>query len=85
MRGGTVTSVKAVMLAKAGQNSEGEATIQNTIEIGRGFAHFPHTSYNIASAYALMNESEHAMKWPQVTADEGSPNYPRFEGGRSVG
>jgi serine/threonine protein kinase/Tfp pilus assembly protein PilF len=79
-KGGMVTSVKAMMLTKAGKNSEAEATIQHAIEIGRGYAHFHHTSYNIASAYALMNEPEQAMKWLQVTADEGFPNYPLFEG-----
>ena len=78
--GGMVTSVKAMMLAKAGEKREAEATIQHAIEIGRGYAHFHHTSYNIASAYALMNEPEQAMKWLQVTADEGFPNYPLFEG-----
>jgi len=78
--GGMVTSVKAMMLAKAGKKSEAEATIQHAIEIGRGYAHFHHTSYNIASAYALMKEPEQAMKWLQVTADEGFPNYPLFEG-----
>jgi serine/threonine protein kinase len=79
-KGGMVTSVKAMMSAKTGKNSETEATIQQAIEIGRGYAHFHHTSYNIASAYALMNEPEQAMKWLQVTADEGFPNYPLFEG-----
>ncbi len=79
-KGGMVTSVKAMMLAKAGKNSEAEDTIQHAIEIGRGYAHFHHTSYNIASAYSLMNEPEQAMKWLQVTADEGFPNYPLFEG-----
>jgi serine/threonine protein kinase/Tfp pilus assembly protein PilF len=79
-KGGMVTSVKAVMLAKAGKNHEAEATIQRAIEIGRGYAHFHHTSYNIASAYALMKEPEQAVKWLQVTADEGFPNYPLFEG-----
>lgn len=78
-KGGMVTSVKAMMLAKAGENSEAEATIQHAIEIGRGYAHFHHTSYNIASAYALMNEPRQAMKWLQVTADEGFPNYPLFQ------
>jgi eukaryotic-like serine/threonine-protein kinase len=78
-KGGMVTSVKAMMLAKAGENSEAEATIQHAIEIGRGYAHFHHTSYNIASAYALMNEPQQAMKWLQVTADEGFPNYPLFQ------
>ena len=78
--GGLVTSVKAMMLAKAGKNSEAEATIQHAIEIGRGYAHFHHTSYNIASAYALMHQPEQAMKWLRVTVDEGFPNYPLFEG-----
>ena len=79
-KGGMVTSVKAMMLAKAGKNSEAEAAIQHAIGIGRGYAHFHHTSYNIASAYALMNEPGEAMRWLQVTADEGFPNYPLFEG-----
>jgi serine/threonine protein kinase/Flp pilus assembly protein TadD len=78
--GGLVTSVKAMMLAKAGKNSEAEALIQHAIEIGRGYAHFHHTSYNIASAYALMHQPEQAMKWLRVTVDEGFPNYPLFEG-----
>jgi hypothetical protein len=43
-KGGMVTSVKAMMSAKAGKNSEAEATIQHAIEIGRGYAHFYHTS-----------------------------------------
>jgi tetratricopeptide (TPR) repeat protein len=78
--GGLVTSVKAMMLAKAGKQREAEATIQHAIEIGRGYAHFHHTSYNIASAYALMNQPEPALKWLQVTAEEGFPCYPMFEG-----
>ncbi len=79
-KGGMVTSVKAMMLAKAGKNREAETTIQHAIDIGRGYAHFHHTSYNIGSAYALMKQPEQAMKWLQVTADEGFPNYPLFEG-----
>jgi serine/threonine protein kinase/Flp pilus assembly protein TadD len=79
-KGGMVTSVKAMMLAKAGKKSEAETTIQHAIDIGRGYAHFHHTSYNIGSAYALMKQPEQAMKWLQVTADEGFPNYPLFEG-----
>jgi tetratricopeptide (TPR) repeat protein/predicted Ser/Thr protein kinase len=79
-KGGMVTSVKAMMLAKAGRNGEAEATIQHAIDIGRGYAHFHHTAYNIASSYALMNRPDEAMRWLQVTADEGFPNYPLFEG-----
>jgi tetratricopeptide (TPR) repeat protein len=78
--GGLVTSVKAMMLAKAGKEREAEAAIQHAIDIGRGYAHFHHTSYSIASAYALMNRPDPALKWLQVTADEGFPCYPLFEG-----
>ena len=78
--GGLVTSVKAMMLAQAGKEREAEAAIQRAIEIGRGYAHFHHTSYSIASAYALMNQPDPALKWLQVTADEGFPCYPLFEG-----
>jgi tetratricopeptide (TPR) repeat protein len=78
--GGIVTSVKAMILAKAGNQREAEVTIQRAINLGRGYAHFHHTSYNIASAYALMRQPEPAMKWLQVTADEGFPCYPLFEG-----
>ena len=77
--GGQVISLKAMMLAKAGKQPEAEAAIQHAIDIGRGYIHFHHTSYNIASAYALMKQPEPAMKWLQVTAEEGFPNYPLFK------
>jgi eukaryotic-like serine/threonine-protein kinase len=79
-QGGAVTSVRAMILAAAGKQREAEATIQHAIDIGRGYAHFHHTSYNIASAYALMKQPEAALKWLEVTADEGFPCYPMFQG-----
>ncbi len=78
--GGQVISLKAMMLAKAGKQREAEAAIQHAIDIGRGYIHFHHTAYNIASAYALMHQPDPALKWLQVTAEEGFPNYPLFEG-----
>lgn len=83
--GGAVSSVKAMMLAKAGKKREAQAAIQHALEIGRGYAHFHHTSYNIASAYAMMDEPEQAMKWLQVTADEGFPCCPLFAGDANLG
>jgi Flp pilus assembly protein TadD len=76
--GGVGTSVKAMMLAKAGKSREAEASIQRSIEIGRGFGHFHHTAYNIASAYALMNQPAPAVEWLQNAADDGFPCYPLF-------
>lgn len=77
--GGNVTSVKAMLLAKDGKEREAEETIQRAVEIGKGFGHFHHTAYNIASAYALLNKPEPAVKWLQATADDGMPCYPLFE------
>ena len=76
--GGNVTSVKAMLLAKAGKMREAEETIKHAIEIGKGFGHFHHTAYNIASAYALMNKPEDAIKWIEDAAYDGFPCYPWF-------
>ena len=77
--GGNVTSVKAMLLAKSGRRLEAEEAIQRAIELGQSFQHFHHTSYNIASAYALLDESDKALKWLEFTADEGFPCYPLFD------
>lgn len=82
--GGNVTSDKAMLLAKSGKESEAEEAIQRAIEIGRGFGHFHHTAYNIASAYALLNRPDDAVKWLTVAADEGFPCYPYFENDRTL-
>jgi tetratricopeptide (TPR) repeat protein len=77
--GGAITSVKAMLLAKSGKQSEAEKTIQSAIEIGRGYGHFHHTAYNIASAYAFLNKRKQAIEWLQNAADDGFPCYPFFE------
>ena len=77
--GGAMNSVKAMLLARAGKQREAEETIQRAIEIGKGFQHFHHTTYNIASAYALLNKPDEALKWLEFTADDGFPCYPLFE------
>jgi tetratricopeptide (TPR) repeat protein len=77
--GGVGTSVKAMILAKAGKVHESEEAIQHAQELGKNFGHFHHTTYNIASAYALMNKPDEALKWLQFTTDDGFPCYPLFE------
>ena len=77
--GGNVTSVKAMLLAKAGKEREAEETIERAVQIGKGFIHFHHTAYNIASAYALLNKPKQAIKWLQIANDDGFPCYPFFE------
>jgi tetratricopeptide (TPR) repeat protein len=77
--GGSFTSVKALLLAKAGKRAEAEEMIRRAEEIGSDFGHFHHTAYNIACAYAALGEPGAAVQWLQRTADGGFPNYPYFQ------
>jgi tetratricopeptide (TPR) repeat protein len=77
--GGNITSVKAMLLAREGRQREAEETIRRAIEVGQGFGHFHHTAYNIASAYAMLNKPDEAVKWLQDAADDGFPCYTFFE------
>ncbi|PYS87757.1 MAG: hypothetical protein DMF62_11305 [Acidobacteria bacterium] len=77
--GGNVTSIKAMLLAKAGRVGEAEEAIQHAIEIGHGFGHFHHTAYNIALVYALLNRPDESVKWLAIAAEDGFPCYPYFQ------
>jgi tetratricopeptide (TPR) repeat protein len=77
--GGLMTSVKAMLLARAGKPREAEDAIQHAIEIGKDFGHFHHTAYDIAVAYALLNKPEEAIKWLKASAEDGFPCYPFYE------
>jgi len=77
--GGSLTSVKALILAQKGDREKAEEAIVRAGEIGKGFGHFHHTAYNIASAYAALNEPDKAVKWLESAADKGFPCYTYFE------
>jgi tetratricopeptide (TPR) repeat protein len=76
--GGVWNSVRAMILAKAGNRAGAEAAITQAIKFGEPFGHFHHTAYNIASAYALLGERAKAVRWLQDAADDGFPCYPLF-------
>jgi len=77
-RGGVVTSTRAILEAKRGDASRAEADIRAAIVKGRGFIHFHHTAYNIASVYALLGRPARAVYWLRQTAEGGWPCYPYF-------
>jgi len=77
-RGGVVTSTRAILEAKRGNVSRAAADIRAAIAKGKGFTHFHHTAYNIASVYALLDEPARAMYWLRQTAEGGWPCYPYF-------
>jgi len=82
--GGLVTSVHAMLLAAAGNRSGAEEKIKAALEQRKGFGHFHHAAYNIASAYALMNEPEPAIQWLRDAASDGYPSYALFENDASL-
>ena len=77
-RGGVVTSTRAILFAKAGDARRAEADVSTAIVKGKGFVHFHHTAYNIASVYALLHQPSRAVYWLQRTAETGWPCYPHF-------
>jgi len=76
---GLFTSLEAILAASEGQQAVAEQKIRLAIERGKGFGHFHHTAYHIACAYALMNKQEEAIKWLELTANEGFPCYVLFD------
>jgi adenylate cyclase len=77
-RGGVVTSSRAVLFAEAGDVRRATGDIRAAIEKGKGFVHFHHATYNIASAYALLGKTSEALHWLRWTAENGFPCYPLF-------
>jgi serine/threonine protein kinase len=76
---GLATGLQALLAASMGQERVAEEKIKLAVEKGKGFGHFHHTAYHIASAYALMNKNEEAIKWLEAAANDGFPCYPLFE------
>ncbi len=77
--GGSLTGVRALLLAKAGEAREARTMIDRAIELGTGFGHFHHTAYNIAATYAALQAPDEAVDWIEAAADDGFPCYPYFE------
>jgi len=76
---GLGTGLQALLAASMGQERVAEEKIKLAIEKGKGFGHFHHTAYHIASAYALMNKNDEAIKFLEAAASDGFPCYPLFE------
>src|SRR6266571_5106505 len=77
-RGGVVTSTRALLFAQAGDAARAEEDIRTALEKGKGFGHFHHTAYNIASVYALLRQPTRAVYWLRQAAEGGWPCYPYF-------
>src|SRR5207247_10686156 len=83
-RGGLMTGLRAIVFAKQGDARRAEADIQSAIQKGKGFVHFHHAAYSIATAYALLPKPRAAVEWLRRAADHGVPCCPLFAGGRNT-
>jgi TolB-like protein/Flp pilus assembly protein TadD len=77
--GGILTATEALLLAADGDKAQAKEKIDEAIKLGEGYGHFHHTTHAIASAYALMDEPDLAMKWLNYTAENGYPDLTWFE------
>jgi len=74
--GGAVTSVRALLRAKAGDKRGAEEDIKRAEELGKGFGQFHHTAYNFAATYALLHQPSSAVEWLRRAVGDGLPCYP---------
>jgi TolB-like protein/DNA-binding winged helix-turn-helix (wHTH) protein/tetratricopeptide (TPR) repeat protein len=77
--GGSLTAMQALLAAEAGDAVVAERKIQEAIAKGKGYQHFHHVAYAVASAYALLDRHEQALQYLRLVADDGFPCYPLFE------
>ena len=77
--GGLNASMQAILAADAGDAVGAEVKIRAAVEHGKGYRHFHHTEYNVATAYALLGKPSQALQWLQAAADDGLPCYPLFQ------
>ena len=77
--GGSLTAMQALLAAEAGDAPLAEHKIQEAIAKGKGYQHFHHVAYAVASAYALIGRHEQALQYLRLVADDGFPCYPLFE------
>lgn len=77
--GGSLTAMQALLAADGGNAALAERKIQEAIAKGKGYQHFHHVAYAVASAYALLDKRNLALEYLRLVADDGFPCYPLFE------
>jgi len=78
-QGGSLTAMQALLAADAGDAALAERKIQEAVAKGKGYQHFHHVAYAVASAYALLDKRQEALQYLRMAADDGFPCYPLFE------
>ncbi len=77
--GGSLTAMQAMLAADAGDAPLAERKIRDAVAKGRGYQHFHHVAYAVASSYALLDKHEQALRYLRMASEDGFPCYPLFE------
>ena len=76
---GDKASVRAVLYARLGERQRAlEQARAAKASPGAGLAHFHHAQFNVAMAYAVLDEREESLRWLQDVAESGMPAYELF-------
>jgi non-specific serine/threonine protein kinase len=78
-QGGVMHATRAMLRARAGDRRGAAEDIAEAIRVGKGFGHFHHTAYSIATTYSLLGELDEALRWIETAARDGFPNYALFD------
>ncbi|MGH9661419.1 MAG: protein kinase domain-containing protein, partial [Bryobacteraceae bacterium] len=77
-------AIEALVAASAGDARKAEERIRAVESIWQAYQFSHHAAYNVASAYALMNRTDAAMKWLETASTTGFPSYSLFERDRNL-
>jgi DNA-binding winged helix-turn-helix (wHTH) protein/tetratricopeptide (TPR) repeat protein len=77
--GGLLLGLQALLAAAAGDAATAERSIRDALTKEAGYAHFHHTEYVVAAAYARLGSAALAMKYLERAADNGFPCFAFFE------
>jgi TolB-like protein len=72
-------SYRGLVLALQGRHDEAQAYVPQVLQHARVNRSYHHLTYNVARIYAMGGRVEAALKWLQVTAENGFPQYPLFQ------
>ena len=73
-----IVSSQAMLHARRGQRSLALECVHKAQESPHSFGHTHHADYNIASAYAVLGETQKAMAWLERSVETGNPCWPFF-------
>jgi non-specific serine/threonine protein kinase len=73
-----VISFQGMLHARRGERDLALQCVRHALDAPRSFGHTHHTHYNVACVYAMLQDTDAAMRWLEHSADTGFPCWPFF-------